>query len=383
MLDRCLSGVLAVETKASTAAAAAAELASVLPASGLAAVLVFVSPCYDSQRFAAEMTARFTGTPVFGCTTAGEIALNGWDENSFVALAFSAADFEVTAHSISGLSNFRIEDHRTIGAEIRQGFFRHGGNADGERCFGLLLIDGMCQREEVVLAAIHAALGPMPLVGGSAADGLRFERSWVYFGGRAHTDAAVLLVIKTSLPFLIFSCDTCEPCTEKMVVTEADPDRRTVSELNAEPAAAEYSRMAGIAGGELDVTAFASHPVLVRIGDTYYTRSIRRVDADGTLHFASAIDKGLVFTVATLRDPVDPTSDLFAQIREQIGEVSLYIGFESVQRRMGVEHQCDRDMSELYRAHRVFGCNTYGELYGPMHINGTLTGVAIGSTRAT
>jgi len=84
-----------------------------------------------------------------------------------------------------------------------------------------------------------------------------------------------------------------------------------------------------------------------------------------------------------LRDPVHPTSDLFAQIQEEIGEVSLYIGFESVQRRMGVEHQCDRDMSELYRAHRVFGCNTYGELYGPMHINGTLTGVAIGSTRAT
>ncbi|MBR0833940.1 FIST C-terminal domain-containing protein [Bradyrhizobium manausense] len=383
MLNRCPSGVVAVETKASTPVRAAAELASVLPASGLAAVLVFVSPRYDPHRFAAEMATRFTGTPVFGCTTAGEIALNGWDENSVVALGFSAADFDVAAHPILGLSDFRIEDHRTIGADIRHRFFGHGGNADGERCFGLLLIDGMCQREEVVLAAIHASLGPIPLVGGSAADGLRFERSWVYFGGRAHTDAAVLLVFKTSLPFLIFSCDTCEPGTEKMVVTEADPDRRIVSELNAEPAAAEYSRMAGIAGGVLDVAALASHPVLVRVGDAYYARSIRRVDADGTLHFASAIDKGLVLTVATVQDPVDPTGDLFAQIEEEIGEVSLYIGFESVQRRMGVAHRCDRDMSELYRTHRVFGCNTYGELYGPMHMNGTLTGVAIGAPRAT
>ena len=382
MLNRCPSGVLAVETKASTPAGAAAELASVLPASGLAAVLVFVSPRYDPQRFAAEMTSRFMGTPVFGCTTAGEIARNGWDENSVVALAFSAADFDVAAHPILGLSDFRVEDDRAIGADIRHRVLRQGYNADGERCFGLLLIDGMCQREEVVLAAIHASLGHIPLVGGSAADGLRSERSWVYFGGGAHTDAAVLLVFKTSLPFLIFTCDTCEPGTEKMVVTEADPDRRIVSELNAEPAAAEYSRRAGIAGGALDLTAFASRPVLVRIGDVYYARSIRRVDADGTLHFASAIDEGLVLTVATLRDPVDPTSDLFAQIEEEIGEVSLYIGFESVQRRMGVERQCDRDMSELYRTHRVFGCNTYGELYGPMHINGTLTGVAIGTPRA-
>ncbi|MFK4382498.1 hypothetical protein ACVWYQ_001376 [Bradyrhizobium sp. USDA 3397] len=379
MLDRCSFGVVAVESKASTPAGAAAELASVLPASGVAAVLVFVSPRYDPQRFAAEMRTRFVGIPVFGCTTAGEIALNGWDENSIVALAFSAADFDVTAHPILGLSNFRIEDHRAIGADLRHSFFRKGRNADGERCFGLLLIDGMCQREEVVLAAIHASLGHIPLVGGSAADGLRFDRSWVYFGGRAHTDAAVLLVFKTALPFLIFSCDTCEPCAEKMVVTEADPDRRTVSELNAEPAAAEYSRMAGITDSVLDLAAFASHPVLVRIGDAYFARAIRRVDADGTLHFASAIDKGLVFTVATLRDPVDPTGNLFAQIQQEIGEVSLYIGFESVQRRMGVEHQCARDMSRLYRTHRVFGCNTYGELYGPMHMNGTLTGVAIGT----
>src|SRR5690242_11201942 len=110
MLGRGPSGVIAVMTKAPTPADAAAELARLLPADGLAMVVVFLSSCYDPHRFSAEMEARFIGTPIFGCTTAGEIALDGWDENSVVALGFCATDFEVTAHLILGLSDFHIEN---------------------------------------------------------------------------------------------------------------------------------------------------------------------------------------------------------------------------------------------------------------------------------
>ena len=371
---------MAVKTKAFATKEAAAELARLLPAAGLAMVLVFVSPCYDPQTFAAEMAAHFMGTPVFGCTTAGEIAHDGWDENSIVAIAFSAADFQVTAYPIFGLSDFHIEDRRSIGESLRQQLLGQDGNGDDEGCFGLVLIDGLCQREDVVLSAIHGSLGHIPMVGGSAADGLRFERSWVFFDGHAHADAAVLLLIRTSLAFRTFSCNNCEADVAKTVVTEADPDRRIVRELNAELAAAEYSRMVGIAGGELDQAVFASHPVLVRVGGTYHARSIHRIDADGALHFGCAIEEGLVLTAGTPRDPVDPTRELFAQIQAEIGEVSLYIGFEGIQRRIGAEQrQCDRDMSDLYRDHRVFGCNTYGELYGAVHVNRTLTGVAFGA----
>ncbi|MFK4533444.1 hypothetical protein ABIA00_001627 [Bradyrhizobium ottawaense] len=246
-------------------------------------------------------------------------------------------------------------------------------------CFGLVLIDGMCQREEIVLSAIHVWLGHIPIVGGSAGDDRRFERSWVFFGGRAHSDAAVLLVVKTSLPFRTFSSDNCRPGTAKMVVTKADPGRRIVQELNAEPAAIEYLRTSGIASRDLDLAALASHPLVVRVGDGYYARSVRRVDAAGALHFACAIDQGVVLTAAIPSDPVSPTRELFAQIRREIGEVSLYIGFECIYRRISAEqHQRDLDICDLYRSHRVFGCNTYGQLYGARHLNRTLTGVAIG-----
>ena len=230
------------------------------------------------------------------------------------------------------------------------------------------------------MSALYASLDNIHVVGGSAGDGLRFGQTWVFCDGQAHTDAAVLIILTTSLPFRLFKCDNFEPTSTKMVVTEADIELRVVKELNAEPAAQEYSRAVGIGDTHLDMFSFASHPVLVRAGGTYYARSIQRVNPDdGSLNFYCAIDEGMVLTVAKARNPIGAMLELFAETRAEIGEVSLYIGFECLFRRLDAEqHQFARDMSELYRENRVVGFHTYGEQYRAMHLNQTLTGVAIG-----
>ncbi len=373
------SGVAAAKSKAPAVAEAVADIADQLPSDGLALILIFLSPCYDPHQFVSEIAKYFENAPIYGCTTAGELAPDGWEENSVVALAFSARDFNVVARPILDLSNFRVEEGRRVGSELRHELLRCKTEADDQRSFGIMLIDGMCQREEAVMSAIYASLDNIPIVGGSAGDGLRFEKTWVFFDGQAHTDAAVLILLSTSLPFRLFKCDNFEPTTTKMVVTEADLEQRVVKELNAEPAAEEYSRTVGIMDAKLDAFSFASHPVLVRVGGAYYARSIQRVNPDGSLRFFCAIDEGMVLTAATSRNPVEATLEVFSEIREEIGEVSMYLGFECLLRRLDAEqHQFARDMSELYRQNRVVGFHTYGEQYGSMHVNQTLTGVAIG-----
>ena len=389
------SGVVIAQARELEAAAAAAEIARQLPADGLAMILVFVSPSYDPHQFSAELGKVFGAIPVFGCTTAGELAPDGWGDNSIVALGFSALDFTVVARPLLDLANFRIEDGRRIGSELRQELARSGPTGSDQKSFGLLLIDGLCQREEAVMSSIYASLDNIPVVGGSAGDGLRFEKTWVFYHGEAHTDAAILILLKTSLPFRLFKCDNFEPSATKMVVTEADIERRVVKEINAEPAAEEYSRAVGIADTKLDMFSFASHPVLVRAGGAYYARSIQQVNPDGSLNFFCAIDEGMVLTVAQVleiisttvaqaRNPVTATRDLFAETQAEIGDVSLYLGFECVFRRLDAEqHQFARDMSQLYRENHVVGFHTYGEQYRSMHVNQTLTGVAIGKRSAS
>jgi hypothetical protein len=373
------SGVAVAKSKAATVDEAVAELATQLPSEELALMLVFLSPSYDPHHFIAEIARRFDDVPVCGCTTAGELAPDGWDENSVVALAFSSADFSAVVRPILNLDSFRVEDGRRIGGELRHELLRVAPQVDRGNPFGLVLIDGLCRREEAVMSAIYASLDDIPVVGGSAGDGMRFEKTWVFFDGKAHTNAALLILLNTSLPFRVFKCDNFEPRLQKMVVTEADIENRTVRELNAEPAAQEYSRMVGIVDAKLDAFSFASHPVLVRVGGSYYARSIQRVEPDGSLHFFCAIDEGMVLTAATSRSLVGATRDAFADIRDQIGDVSLYIGFECLLRRLDAEqHQLARDMSDLYRQNRVVGFHTYGEQFGSMHVNQTFTGVAIG-----
>lgn len=362
---------------------AAREISRQLAFLDLAMIVVFVSPFYDPAIFIGELTRQIPDVSIFGCTTAGELAPCGWEENSVVAMGFNSDDFIVAARPFMDLSTFRVDHGRDVCSELHQELGRYTAHCDfGEEAFGLLFVDGMCQREEAIMSAIYTSLEDIPIVGGSAGDGLRFEKSWIFHGGQAYSDAAVLILIKTRLPFRLFKCDHFEPTSIKMVVTEADVERRIVKEINAEPAAIEYSRAVGIGDTKLDALSFAAHPVLVRVGGSYYARSIQRMDSEGSLRFFCAIDEGMVLTVAQVRNPVDATKDLFKQLTDDIGDVSIFIGFECVLRRLAVEqHQLSREMSELYRRNNVVGFQTYGEQYRSMHVNQTLTGVAIGRRR--
>jgi hypothetical protein len=375
--------IVVAQAKAAGPFAAAKEISLQLAPLDLAMVVVFVSPFYEPAVFIKELCRRLPDIPICGCTTAGELSPNGWDEDSVVALGFSATDFIVAATALLDLSSFRVDQGRLACSQLHHEFMRRTANCDAaQESFGLLLIDGMCQREEAVMSAICGSLEDIPVVGGSAGDGLQFDRSWIFYDGEAHSDAAVLILIRTHLPFRLFKSDNFEPTSTKMVVTEADTERRIVKEINAEPAAIEYSRAVGLGGSKLDAFSFAAHPVLVRVGGAYYARSIQRMDADGSLRFFCAIDEGMVLTVARERNLIEVTRDLFKEIVDDLGDVSIFIGFECVLRRLDLEqHQLSREMSDLYRSNNVIGFRTYGEQYRSMHVNQTLTGVAIGKRR--
>jgi hypothetical protein len=387
LADRA-EGVLVASSGASGAEQAARDIVAEItrqlapeesPRDALAGVVCFVCASYDAALFAQEINALLPGVAIFGCTTAGELAPSGWTSHSVVALAFPRRDFAIVAHLVEDLVHFSVEAGRAAFIEARDALIASDPDIEPERCFGLLLIDGLCRREEAVISALYSALDDIPVVGGSAGDSLSFDKTWMIRGGHVYPDAALLLLFHTQLPFAPFKCDYFEPTQNKMVVTEADTEARIVRELNAEPAATEYARAVGVMESKLEPSSFASHPVLVGVGGQYYARSIQKVNADGSLSFFCAIDEGLVLTVARPRDPYESTLATFESMEEQIGAVSLYIGFDCVLRRLDAERrQISRRLSELYRLHRVIGFNTYGEQFRSMHVNQTFTGIALG-----
>jgi hypothetical protein len=368
---------------ASDPADAVRELVRRIGQPQMALVVFFASPSYDRSSLARAIAAELPGVEVIGCTTAGEITSEGYRENTITAVSFGRDDYKASIRLIPDLDRFRMER----GNEVVQDLFADLGIAPLSvrsvpyQTFGMLLIDGMSRQEELVVASISRYLDPVPLFGGSAGDGLDFGVTWVFADGAFHTNAAVLALIETDCPFSVFKLDHFRPTDKKMVVTEADPMRRLVMEINAEPAAPAYAKMVGIDARDLNPMTFAAYPVVVRVGGEYHVRSIQKVEEDGSLRFYCGIDEGLVLTVADGDDIAKNLDQALTRVAAELGSVELILGFDCILRRLEAEQkQKTLIVSQVLKRHGVVGFNTYGEQYRSMHVNQTFTGVAIGRT---
>ncbi|NTT86422.1 FIST N-terminal domain-containing protein [Tabrizicola fusiformis] len=353
----------------------AAALAAALGDVPLAVLFLFVSPEADLAALAARLPAVFGALPVIGCTTAGEISAQGYSEGEIVAVGLPAALYAATPLLIPDLG--QIEPDVLIGQLIRarQALMRAQPGWEGE--FAFLLVDGLSVREDELAAALARGLGPVPLFGGSAGDGTRFQATHVLAGGRILRNAAVVTLVRTAARVKVFSLDHLRPTERRMVVTEADPARRIVRRINAEPAAQEYARLLGKDPGQLDTFTFAAHPVVVRIGGTHHVRAIQQVHPNGDLVFFSAIDEGVVLTLAEPSDMVTHLSDAFSALAGQ-GAAPAILACDCILRRLEAqEKQQVGAVSALLRRHGVVGFSTYGEQLNAMHVNHTMTGVAL------
>ena len=383
MLDRPAHTVPRIRQGVSSAQRptdAARELHHALAGPEVALVLFFCAPEYATPSFAAEMGRLFEGVPVVGCTSAGEIGPGGYHENSVSAVSFARPDFEAVAGLLVAEGDLEVgrsgEKITALRSELDE---RVGGWTGDLYCFALLLTDSTTQREEALASLVGGALADIPVLGGSAGDALAFERSAVFCGGRFYAEGAVLILLATNRPIRTFRGQHFVASDLRMVVTGADPKRRVVTELDAEPAVECYARLVGLPVSELTPMVFATHPLIVRLGGAEYVRSIQKANPDGSLSFYCAIDEGLVLTLSEGRDLLRRTEGLFDEVRDSIGVPEIVIGFECVLNRLEAERsQIKHRMSRLHAANNVTGFASFGEQWGSMHVNQTFTGIAIG-----
>jgi hypothetical protein len=383
-------GIAVAMSRESDVDEAVAEIRSALPSDDLALLIVYFGARYNAGTLARTLATAFPGVQVAGCSTAGEMTPEGISDNTIVVAGLARSAFTVVSRCLTGLATLAVREAQQFAADaVREHRQKTGGisiqfNDPGtegipEQTFALLLTDGMCHLEEKLVCALSGSLHNIPLIGGSAGDGLRFRNTQVIHGGKAYSDAAVFALITCRFPMMTFSCSHFSPTPIKLVVTSADVDRRIVRELNGAPAAAEYAAAVGLEGQPLSASCFAAHPVVVRVGGGYYVRSIKQVNEDGSLSFLCAIDEGIVLSLARANDIVGSAERTFEKVRASIGAPRLVLAFECVYRRVEAElQQADRKLSDIYRNNNVVGFHTYGEQFKTLHLNQTFSGIAIG-----
>ncbi len=377
-LARSTTGIKIAASERRDVEMAVAELKRTLGPGDYQHLLVFFAIHFDAAKLSAALTQAFPDAGISGCTTSGEIVPTGMIDGGILLIAFPHDGFRVHSEIIGELGSIGVERASDIVRRLKSQL--RNTQAPGTNTFAIMLVDGLSNAEETLIAAVHWAIGDIQLVGGSAGDNLAFEETSLIHDGKAWKHAALLMLIETDYPFRVFKTQNFEPTTTKLVVTSADTTNRIVYELNAEPAAREYASAIGLLPNDLGPFSFASYPLVVKVGGDYYCRSIRNMNPDGSLTFFCAIDEGLVFTVARPQDMVNSAQQTLEAVQSSLGGIDLVLGFDCILRRLDAENrQIRHQVDALYRKFNLVGFHTYGEQYNAMHLNQTLTGIAFGS----
>jgi len=95
------------------------------------------------------------------------------------------------------------------------------------------------------------------------------------------------------------------------------------------------------------------------------------------LVFFSAIDEGVVLTLAE-------ATPMAAHLQQELSALAdpeapdAILAFDCFLRRVEAEQrQLSSAISDVLARHRVVGFNTYGEHFNAMHVNQTMTGLAV------
>jgi hypothetical protein len=346
---------------------AVAEIKEQLKGCDASMVLFFASPAYQPDRLAAAMAQAFPGAETFGCTSAGEIVTGRMLTHSLVAMALSSA-------AVRSVKVEVLHDLDKPGNSAFDAFERHFGTPikemDPGRYVGILLIDGLSRKEELIVDRI-GDLTNVNFIGGSAGDDLRFSATHIFAGGKSHGNAAVVALVEPAVPFSFIKTQSFTPKTRTLKVTRANEEEREVIEFDGKPAAIAYAEALGVDVAEVE-SHFLSNPLGLLFEGEPFVRSPQRVK-DGSMVFYCAIKEGMELSLLQSTDIIADTKNALEDDRTAFGEVSAIINFNCILRTLELRQKgLTEKYGNLFSDVQTAGFSTYGEQFIG-HINQTAT----------
>ncbi len=341
-----------------------------------AVVLFFVSSSLDFASVAKAIHAQFPDALSVGCTTAGEIGPSGVGTGGVTALGLGEP--ARCAARLVDLDNFQFGG----GDQLVQSLAKDLGvlALDADRHLFVTLTDGLSGMEEVVIASLHTWAPAVSLVGGSAADDFTFTGTWVAVNGDARTKAAVVMALEPGVQFHAFILHHYQPTPRQVVVTAADPEHRMVHELDGWPASKVLAEILGIPTEDASRRESFDVSFAFEVGGICYMRGVMAIEGT-SLRMGGAVEEGVVLRVMSPGDIVAETRLGVAHALAQVpGPAQAMLLFNCAGRMLEAANSgCTAAVAQAMAPVRSVGFTTYGEQYGPMTVNHTLTGLVLGS----
>ncbi len=137
-------------------------------------IIIFFSSEHDLSVLTAALANAFPDVPVSGCSTAGEVGPLGMMQGGIVLIAFPETGFRVLSEAIPAFDQSGVERASEIARRLKTQIILGSSRSARDNVFALVLIDGLSNKEEALIAAVIWSLDDIELIGGSAGDGLAF-----------------------------------------------------------------------------------------------------------------------------------------------------------------------------------------------------------------
>jgi hypothetical protein len=333
-------------------------------------LLFFASPSIDPDQISSLIRHGFPDVPTFGCSSSGEIISGGVLDKSIVAMAFGPEI--ITDCTIEVLENIKSDKGQVENAFSAFGKYFNCPAADlpSDEYVGIVLIDGLSMQEERINERI-GDLTNVTFIGGSAGDDLAFKQTYVYANGKTLSDAAVLVLIKSSTKFDFLKTQSFRATDKKLVVTKADESVRKVMEINNRPATEVYASAAGVPEKAV-ADAFFTHPVGLVFEDDFFVRSPQKTEGK-SIYFYCSIKEGMELSLLESLDIVKMTREALDRKAKEMEEISAIINFNCILRTLELKNKKQtRAYGDIFKSIPTIGFSTYGESYIG-HINQTAT----------
>jgi hypothetical protein len=249
---------------------------------------------------------------------------------------------------------------------------------DPARHVALTFVASSGAPQEAFCIATAAASPQIRVVGGAASTEHATDRqTYVAARGAAHTDAGVVVLLETGLPFEALTSSHLEMTDARTVVTAASGN--VIEELDGLPASVRVEALIAQFGGTLDPIYPSEYSFARIIGGKPYVRSLSIIDGTRVL-LASSVEPGQILHVMRPGDLVEKTRQALATAAERVGgRVSTLLAFSCLARHWEANAKgLTQALMDVYALYPATGFQSHGEQSGTLLINHSLTGLVIG-----
>ena len=330
------------------------------------ALILFASSRYDPPALLRAVAATLRPHVFVGASSAGEFTGQARGDGA-CAMALRSSEMKFASGIGTGLSADRAAAARAVAASFN-------GLATDEYPYrsALVMTDALAgHADDLVDELTLVTSGKYQFFGGGAGDNAQFQRTPVFFGTEAVTDAVVALEILSTKPVGIGVGHGWEPATPPMRVTEARGSR--LISLNGMSAAQAFQKHAQATGQTLDPALpipFFLHNILgIETGGGFRLRVPLGINPDGSVSCAADIPSGALLHImrTTAESAIDAASRAAAGavqgLKGHKPKAALFFDCVATRLRLGDVFGLElQSITKAFEEVSFMGCNTHGQI---------------------